>query len=99
MSSPGRLVLESCNSTWVFEPEKERFRRVPRGGSIAAPVPSTEWTPYAKLEVDPESDSFVVSLNAEGTRLLRSFQHSEPCPQCGEQATGEVSLQAVRDQL
>lgn len=98
MPKPETVVIESCHTTWVFEPARQRFRRVPRGSVMEAPVPETDWTEYFGLEIDPDSDAFVVSLNEAGTRLLRSYQHHDPCPQCGVQATGEVSLEAVRDQ-
>ena len=97
MAGSERLVLESCNSTWVFEPDRSRFRRVPRDVNVDAPVPATDWSTYFKLEVDPETDAFVVALNEEGTRLLRSFRHHEPCPHCADEVTTELSLQAVRD--
>ena len=35
-------------------------------------------------------------LNAEGTRLLRSWRHVEHCPQCGGEVTAELSLDELR---
>lgn len=98
MQTPDTVVIESCHTTWVFDVNRQRFRRVPRGSAMETPVPAAEWTDYFALEIDPDSDAFVVSLNEAGTRLLRSYQHHDPCPQCGAQATGEVSLEAVRRQ-
>lgn len=92
-----RLVLESCNSVWIFDEEAHRFRRLPRGVDVDAPVPASDWTEYFHLEVDLDGDAFVVSLNPEGTRLLRSFRHHDPCPQCGDEVTTELSLDALRD--
>ena len=46
--------------------------------------------------VDPLSESFVVLLNPEGTRLLRSWRHVEHCPQCGGNQTAELSLAELR---
>ena len=44
----------------------------------------------------PISESFVVLLNPEGTRLLRSWRHVEHCPQCGGNQTAELSLDELR---
>ncbi len=73
-----------------------RFRRVLKGLDLDAPQASTAWRPYYGLEMDPYSESFVVLLNPEGTRLLRSWRHVEHCPQCGGDATGEISLEQLR---
>ena len=48
------------------------------------------------VEIDPLSESFVVLLNPEGTRLLRSWLHVEHCSQCGGEATSESSLRDLR---
>ena len=90
------LVIESCNSTWLFDSEKSRFRRVPRGTPIDLPAPDAEWQRYWRLEVDPETDAFLVSLNESGSRLLRSFRHTPPCHQCEPHGTVELSLEAIR---
>ncbi len=52
--------------------------------------------PYFGLDLDPVSESFVVLLNEDGTRLLRSWRHVEHCTQCGGEATGELSLDELR---
>ena len=88
-------VIESCNSTWVFDPERERFRRVPKGTAIDVPAPPEEWERYYSLEID-EDGAFVVALNKAGTRLLRSYRHQVPCPHCDANATAELSLEAVK---
>lgn len=92
----GVQAIESCNSTWLFDAERGRFRRVPKGAPIDTPAPPEEWQRYYSLELDDDTGAFVVSLNANGTRLLRSYQHKTPCPHCGANATAEVSLEAVR---
>ena len=89
-------ILESCHSTWHFDEERMRFRRILKGGGTGHGEVATGWRPYYSLEVDPHSESFVVALNAEGTRLLRSWRHTEDCAQCGSQMTGALSLAAVR---
>lgn len=88
---PAPLVIESCNSTWLFDAERHRFRRVPRGSSLDTPPPASAWQPYFALELDPSSDAFTVVLNQAGTRLLRSWRHVERCEQCGTEATVELT--------
>lgn len=90
-------TLESCHSIWVFDPERMRFRRVPRGASVEMPATAEDWQPYYRLEVNPETGAFAVGLNQDGTRMLRSWLHVEPCPHCpaGSQ-TEELTLDAVR---
>ncbi len=90
-------VIESCNSTWLFDAPRMRFRRVPKGTSIDVPVPPEDWQRYYSIEFsDDASGAFVVSLNAAETRLLRSYRHRVPCPHCEADATTEVSLEAVK---
>jgi hypothetical protein len=90
------FVLESCHSTWIFDTERMRFRRVLKGLAMDAHAATTAWRPYFGLEIDPISESFVVMLNPEGTRLLRSWRHVEHCPQCGGNQTAELSLEELR---
>jgi hypothetical protein len=90
------LVLESCHSTWLFDTERMRFRRVLKGLDLDNHPASTGWRPYFGLDIDPVSESFVVLLNPEGTRLLRSWRHVDHCTQCGGEATGELSLEELR---
>jgi hypothetical protein len=42
------------------------------------------------------SESFVVLLNPEGTRLLRSWRHLDHCAQCGGEATSELTIDELR---
>jgi hypothetical protein len=85
-------VVESCNSTWLFDTERARFRRVPRGTKLDFPATDVEWEPFHGLELLPGTGAFVVRLNESGTRLLRAYQHTDPCDQCGDDPTGELSL-------
>ena len=90
-------VIESCNSTWVFDASRMRFRRVPKGTPIDVPVPPEDWQPYYSLELqDDDSGAFVVALNESETRLLRSYRHRVPCPHCDANRTTELSLEAVK---
>jgi hypothetical protein len=90
------VVIESCNSTWLFDAERMRFRRLLRGDDVGPHAATTEWRAYFRLDVDPHSESFVVVLNAEGSRLLRSWRHTDDCAQCGGPATAELSLDEIR---
>ena len=90
------LVIESCHSTWVFDTERHRFRRLLKGLEVSNERPATEWRTYEALELVPGSDAFLVVLNPEGTRLLRSWRHLGPrCDNCGE-LTGELSLEDIQ---
>jgi hypothetical protein len=80
----------------LFDADRMRFRRILKGLDLDSRQASTAWRPYFGLEMDPLSESFVVLLNAEGTRLLRSWRHVDRCPQCGGDATGELSLDDIR---
>jgi hypothetical protein len=80
----------------LFDTEGMRFRRILKGLDLDARNASTAWRPYFGLELDPVSESFVVLLNPEGTRLLRSWRHVEHCPQCGGDATVELSIDQLR---
>lgn len=85
-------VLESCNSTWLFDTDRGRFRRVPRGTRLDFPAADAEWEPCFGIEVLPETNAFVVHLNETGTRLLRAYRHADPCEHCGTDSTGLVTL-------
>ena len=73
-AEPQVLRLESSNSIWLFDVERMRFRRVPRGTDPDAPAPATEWQPYFGLEVEPATGAFTVALNDDGTRRLRAVR-------------------------
>jgi hypothetical protein len=92
----GLFILESCHSTWIFDTDRRRFRRVLKGLAIDVHAATTAWRPYFELETDPVSESFVVLLNPEGSRLLRSWRHVEQCPQCGGNQTAELSIDELR---
>ncbi len=77
------IVFESCTSTWIFDTERKRFRRVLRGTGPATHDAITAWRPYDALEVDDASESFIVSLDPGRTRLIQSWRHLATCPDCG----------------
>jgi hypothetical protein len=92
-------VFESCNSTWVFDREHMRFRRILKGIEIDRRAVSTEWRPYFGLEVADDSEAFTVLLNPEGSRIIRSWRHTGSCHQCGAHGTAELSLEDIEAAL
>ena len=88
-------VFESCNSTWVFDQEHMRFRRILKGIEVEQRAVLTEWRPYFGLEVADDSEAFTVLLNPEGTRLIRSWRHTSVCAQCNGHITDELSLDDI----
>lgn len=92
----GYTTVDSCHSRWIFDTERLRYRRVPKGPGLEQLMAVTEWRPYHELLIDEDSDSFVVVLNAAGTRMLRSWRHTRAvCPQCGTARTEELSVDAI----
>jgi hypothetical protein len=86
------LLLESCHSTWVFDTEGMRYRRILKGIEVDDHRVATEWRPYYGLVLGEEPDEgFTVWLNREGTRMIRSWRHTRDCPECGEHVTSELS--------
>ena len=90
------IVVESCHSTWIFEPRQLRFCRIVKGVEIGRRHVSTEWRPYWDLELDARRDAFTVYLDEERTRLIRSFRHTRGCVECGGYETTELSLDDIR---
>jgi hypothetical protein len=90
------ITVDSCHSRWVFDTERRRFRRILKGLGFDAHKAMTEWRPYRELQLDPNSESFVVVLDDAGTRMLRSWRHTGPsCPQCGDTGTEELALDDI----
>lgn len=86
-------TLASCHSLWLFDLHRMRFQRVPRGSRLDVPVSSSEWTPYHRVDIDPSTGVFVVSLDEQGTKLLRSRVHLDSCPHHhADDRTGELAL-------
>jgi len=86
------VVLDSCHSTWIFEVSTMRFQRLLKGVRGDSRTVATDWRPYHRVEVSPDSESFAVMLNGEGTRWIRSWRHTVDCPQCGDPATAAAAL-------
>lgn len=92
-------VIESCNSTWVFDADRMRFRRILKGTEVGGEPVATGWRPYYQLEAPADSETFTVYLNFGGTRMIRSWRHAADCAQCGEHKTEEMSLERLRAAL
>lgn len=90
--------IESCSSTWLFDEPRKRFLRGPRGSKPELLAAAVEWEEYHRLD-ESDDGSFVVVLNEDGTRRLRSHRHVEGCQRCGEAPTEELSLQSIKDEL
>ena len=58
----------------MFDTDRKRYRRLPRDADPDAPALDADWEQYFSLELDDESGAFTVTLNADGTRLLRAFR-------------------------
>lgn len=89
------ITLESCHSTWIFDPRHLRFCRILKGIAVGQRPISTEWRPYWELEIDPHGKSFTLFLNESRTRLIRSSVHTEECTQCSGSRTIEISLEDI----
>jgi hypothetical protein len=89
LHEPEILRLESSNSIWLFEVDRMRFRRVPRGTDPNSPSSPHDWQPYFGLEVEPDTGAFTVALNEDGTRRLRAVRVEAPTR---DDRTSEVTL-------
>jgi hypothetical protein len=94
MQHQADIVLESCNSTWLFDSENAMYCRVVKEEN-SNQVAASRWQPYFKLELEQETEYFVVWLNEDGTRRLRSWRHQEHCDACGGEVTTELDLSAI----
>jgi hypothetical protein len=92
---PDRLVVQSCHSTWIFDPQHLRFRRILKGIEVEHRSVATEWRPYWQVQLDVEGDGFTVFLNSSRSRLIRSWRHTRDCSQCGASDTAELSLEDI----
>jgi hypothetical protein len=94
--SVGLLVIDSCHSTWLFDPPALRFRRILKGLDVDPSLAGTDWRPYARLELSDDSGAFMVVLNEAGTRRIRSWRHVEGCDECEGERTTELSVEDIR---
>jgi hypothetical protein len=87
--------IDSTHSTWIFDTERMRFRRLPKGVDPATPSLESDWQPYFALDIDPKSGAFTVALNEDRTRLLRAWRADLAAP-AGTDATGELRTRELR---
>lgn len=66
--------IESAHSVWLFDPERRRYRRLPPEADADALALDSDWEPYFSLDIDGATGAFTVTLNEDGTRLLRAFR-------------------------
>ena len=66
--------IESAHSVWLFDLERRRFRRLPPEVDPDAPALDSDWEPYFSLDLDDATGAFTVTLNEDGTRLLKAFR-------------------------
>jgi hypothetical protein len=89
------IIVESCHSTWIFEPRQLRFCRILKGIAVGRRRVSTEWRPYRDLDIDPHRRALTVYLNEARTRLIRSSVHTPDCVGCDGDETMGVSLEDI----
>ncbi|HEX6313031.1 MAG TPA: hypothetical protein VF152_15575 [Acidimicrobiia bacterium] len=89
--------IDSTHSTWIFDTERMRFRRLPKGADPSSPSLDRDWEPYFALDVDHETGAFTVALNEDRTRLLRAWRaDATPAPPAAPDETSELSTNELR---
>lgn len=89
-------TFDSCHSIWVLDTEAKRFVRLPRGSRIEPGVLQGKWEDYAEFEIQDDG-AHVLVLNDSGTRLLRFWEHRDPCPHCAGDRTEELRVQPAEE--
>jgi hypothetical protein len=89
-------TIESCHSTWVFDTDRMRFRRILKDTEVGGRPVATGWRDYSRLEAPPHTETFTVFLNESGSRMIRSWRHRDGCTQCGEHVTRAMSLETLQ---
>jgi hypothetical protein len=89
------VLLESCHSTWIFDPRQLEFCRILKGVEVGSRPVATTWRPYWQVQLDSKGEGFTVYLNAARTRQLRSWRHTKNCGQCAGSDTAELSLEEI----
>jgi hypothetical protein len=85
-------LIESSHSIWQFDTDRRRFRRLPPGADLDAPALEADWEEYFSLQIDDDNGSFTVTLNEDGTRLLRAFRKTD-----GDPPTEEFRLEGISE--
>ena len=65
--------IDSAHSTWLFDEERSKFARLPRGVDPSSLQLDGDWRDYFGLEIEV-SGAFTVALNQEHTKLLRAWR-------------------------
>ena len=86
------LQLHSSHSTWLFDVEGKRFKRVPSEVDPVGPFATASWEEYHDFVV--EGDELTVILDDEGTRRLRArLRDDSAAAPTTEEKTQEIELQ------
>lgn len=91
----GYPSVESCGFLWLFDANRNRFRRVPRGVAPELVGAPDEWVRYHRVELQVDRSCFVVTLDVDGTRVLRSWLHFDPCAHCDPAVPGVAPGRAI----
>lgn len=81
-------ILESCYSTWIFDLERMRYRRLLRDLYVGDRPVTTQWRRFYRLVEDERA--FTVELNQSGSRRIRCTYHTGTCEQCGASVGSEA---------
>jgi hypothetical protein len=76
----------------LFDTERKRFRRLPRDADPDAPALDADWEQYFSLELDDRTGAFTVTLNEDGTRLLRAFRDTSGSGSDPDTTTTELRI-------
>ncbi len=86
--------FDSCHSVWVLDTQDRQFVRLPRGSNLDPNALSDKWEPYFEFQVHDDG-AHVLALNESKTRLLRFWEHTDPCPHCAGDRTEELRVEPV----
>ncbi len=88
--------IDTSHSIWLFDTERKRFRRLPRGADADAPALDADWEQYFALELDEATGAFTVTLNEDGTRLLRAFRDTPGTPEAPPARRDDITTTELR---
>ena len=69
---------------------------MPRGADADAPALDADWEQYFALEIDEASGAFTVTLNEDGTRLLRAFRDDTPADEESPTRRDDITTTELR---
>lgn len=88
--------FDSCHSIWVLDTERRQFCRLPQGSKVDAATMRDQWKPYVDFE-QHDDGARVLVLNESRTKLLRFWEHLDPCPHCATDHTEEIRVTPVEE--